>query len=59
MAKDKSEKKDKKRKETKVVTETATESIEVNDDVEMEDAELVKVGQTLHVNADKLHPAIV
>ena len=43
MAKDKSEKKDKKRKETKEVTETVKESIEVNDDVEMDDAELVKV----------------
>lgn len=43
MAKDKSEKKDKKKKETKEVTETVEESIEVNDDVDMGDAELVKV----------------
>ena len=43
MAKDKSEKKDKKRKETKEVTETVETTLEVNDDVEMEDTELVKV----------------
>lgn len=43
MAKDKSEKKDKKKKETKEVTETVKESIQVNEDVEMGDAELVKV----------------
>ncbi|KAI9000983.1 RNA-binding protein [Trametes punicea] len=43
MAKDKSEKKEKKKKETKEVTENVKESIEVNEDVEMGDAELVKV----------------
>ncbi|KAI9063213.1 L30e-like protein [Trametes sanguinea] len=43
MAKDKSEKKEKKEKKTKEVTETVKESIQVNDDVEMGDAELVKV----------------
>ena len=49
MAKDKSEKKDKKKKESKEVTETVTESIEVNDDVEMEDAPLVKASSSLFV----------
>lgn len=41
MAKDKLEKK--KEKKTKEVTETVKESIEVNEDVDMGDAELVQV----------------
>ena len=47
MAKDKSEKKEKKEKKTKEVTETVQESIERNEDVEMGDAELVKVHSSL------------
>lgn len=43
MAKDKSEKKDKKRKETKEVTETVTKSVEVGEDVDMDDMEVAKV----------------
>lgn len=43
MAKDKSEKKEKKEKKTKEVTETVEETIERNEDVDMDDAPLVKV----------------
>ncbi|KAI0750849.1 50S ribosomal protein L30e-like protein [Daedaleopsis nitida] len=50
----KSEKKDKKRKETKEVTETLKESIEVNDDVDMEDAELVKVEKKVRKEKEEI-----
>ncbi|KAI0352929.1 hypothetical protein OH77DRAFT_1438402 [Trametes cingulata] len=54
MAKDKSEKKDKKKKETKEVTETVQESIQVNEDVEMGDAALVKVQKTVKKEKEEI-----
>jgi len=54
MAKDKSEKKDKKRKETHEVTETVTESIEVGEDVEMGDAEVVKVEKKVKKDREEI-----